>query len=146
MSGSQLFCVKHLRESLLTSPSASPCSLTGGCHAVLAFIGHRSVVCCHQKNIDLSPLFIISRLNCFTFVTALLLPILRLELMLPLYSQGLGTGGWLPLTRQAYPAVFYQLTKTARAVSGKQPALFSQFALHFTLYHNGVRCASVFLF
>lgn len=36
VSGPQLFCVKHLRESLLTSTSASPCSQTGGCRAVLA--------------------------------------------------------------------------------------------------------------
>ena len=40
--------------------------------------------------------------------------------MLPAHPQGLGAGGRLLLTRQALPAVFYLLTKTARTVSGKQ--------------------------
>ena len=53
----------------------------------------------------------ISRLNRFTFVTALLLPVLRLELMLPVHSQGLGTGGRLLLTRQASPAVMLSAYK-----------------------------------
>ena len=48
--------ITHLRESLLTSASASPCSQTGGCHAVLAFIGQHNVVCCHRDNIDQFPL------------------------------------------------------------------------------------------
>ena len=53
----------------------------------------------------------ISRLNRFTFVTALLLPVLRLGLMLPVHPQGLGTGGWLLLTRQASPAVMLSAYK-----------------------------------
>ena len=56
MSGPQLFCVKHLRESLLTSASASPCSQTGGCRTALAFCGQHGVVCCHHENIDQIPL------------------------------------------------------------------------------------------
>lgn len=53
----------------------------------------------------------ISRLNRFTFVTALLLPVLRLGLMLPVHPQGLGTGGRLLLTRQAFPAVMLSAYK-----------------------------------
>lgn len=48
--------ITHLRESLLTSASASPCSQTGGCRAVLAFIVQHSVVCCQYENIDQFPL------------------------------------------------------------------------------------------
>ena len=46
----------------------------------------------------MSNLIIISQLYHFTFVSALLLPVLRLSLTLPLRLQGLGTGGWLDLT------------------------------------------------
>lgn len=56
MSGPQLFCVKHLRESLLTSPSASPCSQTGGVPCYPRHFGQHSVVCCQHKNIDQVPL------------------------------------------------------------------------------------------
>lgn len=120
MSGPQLFCVKHLRDSLLTSPSASPCPQTGGCRTAPAISVSTLLSAISKKTSTNSHCIIISRLNHFTCVTALLLPVLRLELMLPLRSQGLGTGGWLLLTRQACPAVFYQLAKTARAVNGKQ--------------------------
>lgn len=48
--------ITHLRESLFTSTSASPCSQTGGCCTVLASIGRYSVVCCHIYNIDQFPL------------------------------------------------------------------------------------------
>jgi len=40
----------------------------------------------------------ISQLNHFIFISALLLPVLRLSLTLPFRFQGLGTGGWLDLT------------------------------------------------
>ena len=46
----------------------------------------------------MSNLIIISQLDHFTFISALLLPVLRLSLTLPLRLQGLGTGGWLDLT------------------------------------------------
>ena len=62
----------------------------------------------------ITDLIIISQLNRFTFISALLLPVLRLNLMLPLRFQGLGTGGWLDLTRQAFPAIYYQLTKATQ--------------------------------
>lgn len=103
--------ITHLRDSLFTSPSASPCSQTGGCLTALASIGQSGVVCCRKEDIDLFPLSIISRLNHFTCVTALLLPVLRLELMLPIHSQGLGTGGRLLLIRQACPAVMLSAYK-----------------------------------
>ena len=51
------------------------------------------------------PLSIFSRLISFTFVSALLLPVLRLNLMLPLWFQGLGTGDWLGLTRRSFSAI-----------------------------------------
>ena len=76
----------------------------------------------------------ISRLNRFTCVTALLLPVLRLELMLPVRSQGLGTGGWLLLTRQASPAVMLSAYKDRSRSQWKQLALFSQLALSFIIH------------
>ena len=63
-----------------------------------------------------SNLIIISQLYHFTFVLALLLPVLRLNLTLPLRLQGLGTGGWLDLTRQDFPAIYNQLTKASRKI------------------------------
>ena len=103
--------ITHLRESLLTSPSASPGSQTGGCLSDLALIGQPDVVCCHIENIDQFPLSIISRLNHFTCVTTLLLPVLRLGLILPVHPQGLGTGGRLLLIRQAFPAMILSAYK-----------------------------------
>ena len=66
-----------------------------------------------------SNLIIISQLHHFTFVSALLLPVLRLNLTLPLRLQGLGTGGWLDLTRQDFPAIYNQLTKASRVFSAR---------------------------
>ena len=55
-NGTSAVPIPHLRESPLTSASASPCSQTGGCLTALAFIGQPDVVCCHKKNIDQIPL------------------------------------------------------------------------------------------
>ncbi len=110
-NGTSAVPITHLRESLLTSASASPCSQTGGCLTALSFIGQSDIVCCHNKNIDQIPLNNHFQLNHFACATALLLPVLRLELALPLRSQGLGTGGWLDLTRQAFPAVMLSAYK-----------------------------------
>ena len=87
--------------------STSPSSQTGGRSHILtiAAIGMLSAVLSRTSTI--SNLILISRLNHFTFVSALLLPVLRLSLMLPLQLQGLGTGGWLDLTRQDFPAIGY---------------------------------------
>ena len=57
-----------------------------------------------------SNLIIISRLYHFACAPALSFPVLRLNLMLPLRFQGLGTGGWLGLTRWGFPTQFRQLT------------------------------------
>ena len=78
--------------------SASPSSQTGGCRhdlaiPVLAVLSAVSII-----TSTISNLIIISQLNHFTFVSALLLPVLRLSLTLPLRLQGLGTGGWLDLS------------------------------------------------
>ena len=48
--------ITHLRESLFTSASASPCSQTGGCLTELASFAQPDVVCCHKDNIDQFPL------------------------------------------------------------------------------------------
>ena len=77
-------------------------------------------------------LIIISRLNHFTLVSALSLPVLRLNLMLPLRLQGLGTGGWLGLARQGFPTRFRQLTNVVGSLSrpqGENLVWFSQLAL-----------------
>lgn len=47
--------ITHLRESLSTSSSASPCSQTGGLD-VLTFNRHFGVVCCYVYGIDQFPL------------------------------------------------------------------------------------------
>ena len=78
--------------------SASPSSQTGGCRHVLA-IPVMTVLSAVNKNTStMSNLIIISQLDHFTFISALLLPVLRLSLTLPLRLQGLSTGGWLVLT------------------------------------------------
>lgn len=56
-NGTSAVPITHLRESLLTSASASPCSQTGGCLTALAFIGQSDVVCCQKQNIDQIPLY-----------------------------------------------------------------------------------------
>ena len=75
-----------------------PSSQTGGCFCSLA-IAVTEILSAMNINIStISNLIIISQLNHFTFVSALLLPVLRLNLTLPLRLQGFGTGGWLNLT------------------------------------------------
>lgn len=44
--------VTHLRESLFTSTSTSPCSQTGDCLTNLVFIGQHVIVCYPKNNID----------------------------------------------------------------------------------------------
>lgn len=100
--------------------SASPSSQTGGCRRDLA-LPVRTVLSAVSKNTStISNLIIISQLNRFTFVSALLLPVLRLSLALPLRLQGLGTGGWLDPTRQDFPVIYNQLTKASRVSSAHQ--------------------------
>ena len=109
ITGSQLFCIVYLS-------STSPSSQTGGCFCSLA-IAVTEILSAMNINIStISNLIIISQLNHFTFVSALLLPVLRLNLTLPLRLQGLGTGGWLNLTRQDFPAIYNQLTKASRKI------------------------------
>lgn len=55
-NGTSAVPITHLRESLLTSTSASPCSQTGGCLPNLATIGQSDIACCHTKNIGQIPL------------------------------------------------------------------------------------------
>ena len=55
-NGTSAVPITHLRESLLTSASASPCSQTGGCLPDLASIGQIDVACCQIKNIGQIPL------------------------------------------------------------------------------------------
>ena len=78
--------------------SASPSSQTGGCRHDLALPVMTVLSAVITSTSTISNLIIISQLNHFTFVSALLLPVLRLSLTLPLRLQGLGTGGWLDLT------------------------------------------------
>ena len=97
------------------SPIAVPAILSAACH----------------KASTRSNLIIISRLNHFACAPALSLPVLRLNLMLPLRLQGLGTGGWLGLARQGFPTRFRQLTNVfgfIQTTRGKQTRLFSQLA------------------
>lgn len=61
-----------------------------------------------------SDLIIISQLNHFTFVSALLLPVLRLNLALPLRFQGLGTRRLVRPYLGGFPTIFYQLTKASQ--------------------------------
>ena len=85
--------------------STSPSSLTGGCHHNLALTVTTILSAVNKNTSTISNLIIISQLNHFTFVSALLLPVLRLNLMLPLWFQGLGTGDWLGLTRRSFSAI-----------------------------------------
>ena len=106
-AGSQLFCTKSLSKT-------SPGSQTGGCHDALTIAVAAVLPAVSKKTSAISNLIIISRLNHFTFVPALSFPVLRLNLALPLRLQGLGTGGWLGLTRWAFPTQFRQLTNASR--------------------------------
>ena len=99
--------------------STSPSSLTGGCHHSLALTVTTILSAVNKNTSTISNLIIISQLNHFTFVSALLLPVLRLNLTLPFWLQGLGTGSWLNLTRQDFPAIYNQLTKANRVSSAR---------------------------
>ena len=78
--------------------STSPSSLTGGCHYNLTITIITVLSAVNKSTSTISNLIIISQLNHFSFVSDLLLPVLRLNLMLPLRFQELGTSGWLDLT------------------------------------------------
>ena len=96
-------------------------------------VGLSSAVCCGTDRIDLIRL-IFPNSGASLFVSALLLPVLRLNLMLPLRLQGLGTGGWLSLTRWGFPTQFRQLTNARRVPSARKwkPVVpVSQLALWF---------------
>ena len=88
----------------------------------------------------------ISRLNRFTFVTALLLPVLRLGLMLPVHPQGLGTGGRMLLTQQACTAVMLSAYKDRSLSQWKIALLFSQLALTSIIPLLEALCYSFFNF
>ena len=107
ITGPQLFCIAYLS-------STSPSSQTGGCFCSLALAVAEMLSAVVINTSTASNLIIISQLHHFTYVSALLLPVLRLNLTLPLRLQGLGTGGWLDLTRQDFPAIYNQLTKASR--------------------------------
>ncbi len=110
ITGSQLFCIAYLS-------STSPSSQTRGCYCKLALSLVMVLSAVPRSTSTISNLIIISQLNHFTFVSTLLLPVLRLNLTLPLRLQGLGTGRWLVLTRQDFPAIYNQLTKASRVSS-----------------------------
>lgn len=112
-TGSQLFCSKLFSKT-------SPGSQTGGCRnsltiSVLAMLPAATRIASASSNLT-----IISRLNHFAFAPALSFPVLRLNLMLPLRLQGLGTGGWLSLTRWGFPTQFRQLTNACRVPSARK--------------------------
>ena len=73
--------------------STSPSSQTGGCQYSLTNSDILVLPTVNKNTSTISNLIIISLLNHFTFVSALLLPVLRLSLSLPFRLQGLGTGG-----------------------------------------------------
>ena len=112
ITGPQLFCIVYLS-------STSPSSQTGGCLCFLAITVTEMLSAVVNNTSTTSYLIIISQLNHFTFVSALLLPVLRLNLTLPLRLQGLGTSGWLDPTRQDFPAIYNQLTKANRVSSAR---------------------------
>ena len=78
--------------------STSPSSQTGGCHHNLTITVMTILSAVSINTSTISNLIMISQLDHFTCVSALLLPVLRLNLALPFRFQGLGTGGWLDLT------------------------------------------------
>lgn len=112
ITGPQLFCIVYLS-------STSPSSQTGGCFCTLAIAVTEILSAVKMNTSTISNLIIISQLNHFTFVSALLLPVLRLNLALLFRFQGLGTGDWLDLTRQDFPAIYNQLTKANRVFSAR---------------------------
>ena len=112
ITGPQLFCIVYLS-------STSPSSRTGGRFCALAIAVTEILSAVRKNTSTVSNLIIISQLNHFTFVSALLLPVLRLNLALPLRFQGLGTGSWLDLTRQDFPVIYNQLTKASRISSAR---------------------------
>ena len=88
----------------------------------------------------------ISRLNRFTFVMALLLSVIRLRLMLLVHSQGLGTGGRMLLTQQACTAVMLSAYKDRSLSQWKIALLFSQLALTSIIPLLEALCYSFFNF
>ena len=102
-AGPQLFCTKPLSKT-------SPGSQTGGRPNVLTISAIKVLPAVLMTTSAVSNLIIISRLYHFACAPALSFPVLRLNLMLPLRFQGLGTGGWLGLTRWGFPTQFRQLT------------------------------------
>lgn len=64
--------------------STSPSSLTGGCQIILTKSNYLMLSATNTNVSTISSLIIISQLNHFTFVSALLLPVQRLNLVLPL--------------------------------------------------------------
>ena len=118
--------------------STSPSSQTGGCPCFLAITVAGMLSAVNINTSTISNLIIISQLNHFTFVSALLLPVLRLNLTLPLRLQGLGTGGWLDLTRQDSPAIYNQLTKASRVfLHSLEEISYADFSARTTfLFHH----------
>ena len=116
-SSTTMFCIdapNAVSIAVAYLSSTSPSSQTGGRFCFLAITVTEMLSAVGESTSTISNLIIISQLNHFTFVSALLLPVLRLNLTLPLRLQGLGTGGWLNLTRQDSPAIYNQLTKASR--------------------------------
>ena len=134
--------INHLRESLSTSSSASPCSQIGGA-LMSSPLMDISVLSAAKHTASTSSLCImISRLNRFTFVTALLLPVIRLGLMLPVHPQGLGTEGRPLLTRQACPAVILSAYKDRSHSQWKNSLrCFRSSHMFLLLYHSLKRSA-----
>ena len=98
--------------------STSPSSLTGGCHHNLALTVTTILSAVNKNTSTISNLILISQLNRFTFVSALLLPVLRLNLTLPLQFQGLGTRRLVrPYLIGFFLLYYYQLTKACRITS-----------------------------
>ena len=89
--------------------STSPSSQTGGCYNNLAISVVAVLSAVKKSTSTISNLILISQLNHFTFVSALLLPVLRLNLTLPLQFQGLGTRRLVRPYLGGFPTVFYQL-------------------------------------
>ena len=91
--------------------STSPSSLTGGCLITLTIAIYQMLPATKKNASTISNLILISQLYHFTFVSALLLPVLRLSLSLPFRLQGLGTRRLVRPYLGGFPTIFYQLTK-----------------------------------
>ena len=91
--------------------STSPSSQTGGRLIILTNTNCQILSATKKNASTISNLILISQLYHFTFVSALLLPVLRLNLVLPLRLQGLGTRRLVRPYPDGFPTIFYQLTK-----------------------------------